>query len=532
MKRKKIQYLFFLVCLAAMLTGCADLFPKSGQNAENPPATVPYDPTGETVSVIPEEWNVTVPETQDLSGIESLSMVVTEDTIRELDNYPNLRTLDLSGSTCYTAIMVYIQNHPQVDVTYTVDFGITTAISWSENISIPGEGVTFPVLRTNLVYLPNLKTLHLPRTTLKYSEIEALRAAYPNVEITYTVSFRGMEYGEDTQTVNLAGMTVEEITPVIGILEALPNLSYADLMTDGGTCELSRQDVKRLMEAAPDVRFHYVFTLFGRTVSTSDEEIKFEKLSLTTDAEAEIREAMSIMAPGSSLILDRCGLSSEFLDSIRQDYDDVDLVWRVYYGTDGRYTALTNATTIRSVYNVTDTTCSELRYVRSVKYIDMGHNDTLTDLSFIGYMPELEILILSGCAASDLSGFENCKKLTWLELAYCYKLKNIDSLSSCESLTYLNLSFTGISNYQPLDGLPLKRFVCLSPKANAKEQKTFVNIHPKGVCITVFYGYSNPYGYGWRYDDNGKTFNEYYKNVVRVAFNYDELEKYLPKETK
>ena len=114
MKRKKIQYLFFLVCLAAMLTGCADLFPKSGQNAENPPATVPYDPTGETVSVIPEEWNVTVPETQDLSGIESLSMVVTEDTIRELDNYPNLRTLDLSGSTCYTAIMVYIQNHPQV----------------------------------------------------------------------------------------------------------------------------------------------------------------------------------------------------------------------------------------------------------------------------------------------------------------------------------------------------------------------------------------------------------------------------------
>lgn len=145
-----------------------------------------------------------------------------------------------------------------------------------------------------------------------------------------------MEYGEDTQTVNLAGMTVEEITPVIGILEALPNLSYADLMTDGGTCELSRQDVKRLMEAAPDVRFHYVFTLFGRTVSTSDEEIKFEKLSLTTDAEAEIREAMSIMAPGSSLILDRCGLSSEFLDSIRKDYDDVDLVWRVYYGTDGR----------------------------------------------------------------------------------------------------------------------------------------------------------------------------------------------------
>ena len=28
----------------------------------------------------------------------------------------------------------------------------------------------------------------------------------------------------------------------------------------------------------------------------------------------------------------------------------------------------------------------------------------------------------------------------------------------------------------------------------------------------------------------GKTFNAYYKDVVRKAFNYDELEKYLPKD--
>ena len=82
----------------------------------------------------------------------------------------------------------------------------------------------------------------------------------------------------------------------------------------------------------------------------------------------------------------------------------------------------------------------------------------------------------------------------------------------------------------PLDGCPLQRFVCLSPKAATAEQNTFVEIHPKPDCITVYYGYTNPYGYGWRYDDNGKTFNEYYKNVVRVAFNYDYLEQFLPKE--
>ena len=79
----------------------------------------------------------------------------------------------------------------------------------------------------------------------------------------------------------------------------------------------------------------------------------------------------------------------------------------------------------------------------------------------------------------------------------------------------------------PLDTLPLKRFVCLSPKASTQEQNTFVTIHDG--CRTAFYGYSNPWT-PWRYDDNGKTYNDYYKNVVREAFNYDYLEQFLPKD--
>ncbi len=527
---KRIRYVFFLLCLLLMLTGCAELFPKSGQNADATAPTAPADPEGETVSVIPEEWNVsTEPVEVDKLNVEMLSMVVTESTIRELEEYPNLKTLDLSGSTCYTAIMVYIQNHPQVEVTYSVDFGATSALNWSESISLPGEGLTFQTLRTNLVYLPYLKTLQLPRTTLTYAEIENLRATYPNVEISYTVAFRGMEFTEDTESVNLAGMTVDEITSVIGMLEALPNLNYAELMNDSGTCALSRQDVKQLVEAAPDVRFHYVFSLFGRTVSTTDETISFEKLSLTPDAEPEIREALSIMAPGSSLILDRCGLSSELLASIREDFTEVDLVWRVYYGTDSRYTALTNTTTIRSVYNVTDTTCSELKYVRSAKYIDMGHNDTLTDLSFIGYMPDLEILILSGCAASDLSGFENCKKLEYLELANCLKLSNLTPLSGCASLKYLNICYTKVSSLMPLDGLPIQNLFCKRTRVGADEQTQFKQIHPDATA--VFTG-NDPYaGPGWRYVDNGYTYSGFYKKV-REVFNLDQVDALLRAQEK
>ena len=193
---------------------------------------------------------------------------------------------------------------------------------------------------------------------------------------------------------------------------------------------------------------------------------------------------------------------------------------------------VTDDDTIRAVYNVTDETCGPMKYLEDVKYMDLGHNETLTDLSFVAYMPELEVLIASGCAVKDLTGFENCKKLTWLELASCGKLKDITPLAGCEGLKYLNLSFTGVKDYAPLDGLPLERFVCLSPKASTSEQNTFMSIHPKGTCITVFYGYSNPYGYGWRYDDNGKTMFWYYKDVIRQVFEYDKADAILKAQEK
>lgn len=518
---KPFRVFLVLICLTLMLSGCGELFPKSGQNVNLPPVTVVTEPGSETQSVLPEEWEVTVTEPTDKLTVESLSMVVTEKTIRELDEYPNLKVLDLSGSTCYTAIMVYIQNHPQVDVTYTVDFGGTSAFNWSEDISLPDDGMTFPMLRTNLVYLPRLRSLHLPMTSMSYSEIQMLRNTYPDVNITYTVGFRGMEFTEDTESVNLAGMTVDEIASVVNLLEALPNLSYAELMNSSGTCELSRQDVQRLVKAAPTVRFHYVFNLFGRTVSTTDEVIRFENLSLTTAAEPEIREALSIMAPGSSLILDRCGLSSEFLDSIRRDYTHVDLVWRVYFGTDGRYSTLTNDDTIRVVYNVTDDTCYEMRYLRSVKYIDMGHNDTLTDVSFLAFMPDLEILILSGSAVSDLSGIENCKKLEFLELANCLKLEDISPLAGCSSLKYLNICYTKVSSLMPLDGLDIQNLFCKQTRVGAEEQKQYKEIH-EGTTA-VFSG-RDPYaGAGWRYVDNGYTYTEFYKKV-REVFDLDEVD--------
>lgn len=515
---KAVRLIGILVVLLLGLSGCSELIPRRGQNLEAPAVTT--EPGGAAQSLLPEVA-VTVTEPDEKRMAESLTMVVTEQTIRELEEYPNLKKLDLSGSTCYNAIMVYIRNHPQVDVTYSVDFGGTCSINWAQNIVLPDAGMDFQTLRTNLAYLPQLRSVHLPMTSMSCQQIQTLRNDYPEVTITYTVGLGGMELNEDTETVDLSGMNISEIRAALPVLEALPRLNYAELMDPSGSCALSRQEVQELTQAAPTVRFHYVFDLFGRTVSTTDEVIRFEKLGLTSDAEPEIRQALSIMAPGSTLILDRCGLSSELLDSIRKDYAQVDLVWRVYFGTNGQYTALTNDDTIRAVYNVTDGTSYEMRYLRSAKYIDMGHNDYLTDVSFLAFMPELEILILSGSTVSDLSGIENCKKLELLELANCLKLTDISPLAGCASLKYLNICYTKVSSLAPLDGLDIQNLFCKQTKVSAEEQEQYQQIHEGTVA--VFSGREPYAGPGWRYVDNGYTYTEFYKKV-REVFDLDAVD--------
>ncbi|MGM9585515.1 MAG: hypothetical protein ACI3V1_08215 [Faecousia sp.] len=455
--------------------------------------------------------------------VESLTVVLSAGEIYTLNQYPNLKSVDLSGSTCYATILEYMEAHPNVDVTYTVSLGGTEVSNKTDSVVLEPGSFTYDALLENLQYLPKLAMISLPSVNLTPAQIDGLLQAYPELTLDYSVSLFGNPVSLDSTQLDLSSMTNSQVSEACEKLGMLTNLT--DVTLGSG---LSMEDVAALQDAAPHITFHYTFSLFGKTLSTTDEEVIYKNQTIGNDGEAQLRQALTILDNCSRFVLDNCGFDYEVLAKVREDFrDGPKVVWRVYFGVDNRYTQLTDDDTLRAVYNVTDDTCGPMKYCEDVKYMDIGHNEYLTDLSFVGYMPNIEVLIASGCAATELVGFENCKQLTWLELASCLKLKNIDSLAGCENLQYLNLCYTKVSNYMPLDSLPLKRFVCLSPKASAKEQKTFQEIHDG--CRTVFYGYSNPWT-PWRYDDNGKTYNDYYKNVVRKAFNYDELEKYLPKE--
>ena len=491
-----------LVCLLSLsfcLSGCQ----KGPVQNILPPQEEIVETTMDPTATTPEQ-------------VEHLSQVVTEADFLGLEDYPNLKTLDLTGSTCYDAIGRYMKFHPQVEVSYTVSMGGKEVDPSMEELSLSQGEYTYDAILQNLQYLNALKKLHLSHAEFTKEQLDQLQETYPDLELSYTVMLFDQELASDTETLDLSFLTAAQVEEAARAISLLPDLSFAELMA-GDVSQLSMSDVRVLVDAAPDTVFHYTFSLFGKNISTNDQVVEFNGHSIGNEGEADLRNALAIMTGCESFRLIDCGIDNEVLAKLREDFPRTKVVWKIKFG---KYSAMTDTDTIRAVYNVFDDTCYNLRYCNEVKYMDLGHNESLTDFSFVGFMPDLEILIISGSAVEDLSGFENCKKLEFLEMASCLKLKDLTPLAGCEGLKQLNISFTKVKDLTPLDGLDLERFMSIHTWVQPPEQKIFKEIHPD--CWTTFYYGSQPFGKGWRYDDNGLTYSEMYKKV-REVFDLDSI---------
>lgn len=452
-------------------------------------------------------------ETTEPERIVKLTRVVTEDSIGDLENYPDLKQVNLCGSTCYDLILQYQQKHPEIEVVYSVPLGSRAAVSGTKRLTLCSGEYDYDLLMENLTYLDSMEAITFPEAELTVEQISALREKYPQVAVDYTVALNGEIVDIDTNSLDLSWVKPEELGFVSQKLSLLPNLTQIELM-NGESTNLTLADVSALQAALPNVSFHFTFQLFDKTVSTTDERIEFVNKRIGDKGEEELRQALSVLR-GTYVLLDNCKFSNELLARLRDEYrDNVKLVWRVWFGNGGSCT--TDREVIRWVYGLRDSNCHDLVYCEDARFCDFGHDETLRDCSFVAGMPNLEAIILSGSSIKDLSAFAGCKKLEFLELAYCGLLTDMTPLAQCESLKRLNIAFTKISDLSPLDELPIEVLVGMKSKISGEERNRFQAIHPD--CEMNFEG-DQPYGKPWRYVDNGVTPNEYYLKLKEV-FHY------------
>ena len=441
---------------------------------------------------------------------------LTEQDIIMLKYFPQLRSVDAMGCSDYAQLEALKKQYPDLAVSYQVSLGAKSFDPAVTELTLENGDYDFDILMGNLVHLPQLTSLLLPKTDLSFEQMDAISMEHSGIALDYTVEVLGQEYPSDTASLDLSAMTGDQVEEVAASISMLANLAEIQIMDASGKSNLSLEEVKALKTAAPTVQIPYTFDFFGVKISTSDEEVVIKNKKIGDANEAQVRLALDVLDNCKRFVLDNCKLSNETMAKIREDYrDKTKVVWRVWFGKVGA--TLTDAEILRAVYDLQDDNCSALYYCEDVRFIDIGHSDFLDYIDFMAGMTKLEAAIISGAPIKSLEPLANCTELKFLELANCIYFTDLTPLTNCTQLEMLNLSYAKIEDLSALDALPLTHFTYIRNKTSAEEEARFIKQHPD--CWTVVENGDQPYGIGWRYDEDGLTFLPWYAKLVEV-FHY------------
>lgn len=389
-----------------------------------------------------------------------LNLVIQPQELELLDYFKDLKSVDFSGSTCYEQLHAWEKAHPDVAVTYSFSFPTgATADNHTEALDLSGiNSSNLADTISILKYAPNLKSINLgeatPEASLSAEEVASIQAAAPNAKLDYKIQLLGDFVSLDVETLDLSTLAVENVDEVSAALKCLSNLKNVTLGSEE-TNDLSIDNIVQLENAAPNAVFDYSFSLYEQALNTSDETVSFSHIPMT-DRGAAVRKILPMMKSCKYLDMDSCEVSNEDMASIRADFPDIKVVWRIWFGS--HYSVRTDVERILASKpskggTLNDKEVEVLKYCTDVKYMDLGHNEAITNLSFVNSMPNLEVFICAMNPISDISYLANCPKLEYLELNTT-KVADLSPLSGLKELRHLNIAnCENVSDISPLYGL-------------------------------------------------------------------------------
>ena len=406
------------------------------------------------------EKTVSLPGGSFPAETEELAIVLTAEDLALLDEFTALRSVDLSGSTCYADFLAWAQAHPEVDVRYTVSFPGGHTADWDvEELELPGIGSAEAAEAASLLaYLPKLKAIDLGSeaggASLTGADIELLRQAAPAASVRYSFSLAGQSVRLTDETLDLSALGHEEAAKAAGLLPCLQDLTYVDLGGEGEN-SLTWEDIGTLQAACPEADFAYSFSLYGKSLTTLDETLDFNHIRMDDRGEA-VRSILPYMQKCRYLDMDFCGVSNEDMAAIRDEFPGIKVVWRIWFGTN--YSVRTDVEKILASRpgvggTVYDADADILKYCTDVKYLDLGHNEVITDISFAASMPNLEVFVIAMNPITDLTPLMSCPHLEYLELNST-QVSDLSPLSGLTELRHLNIgNCPNVSDISPLYGL-------------------------------------------------------------------------------
>ena len=389
-----------------------------------------------------------------------------------------------------------------------------------ENVDF--SGITSAQLQSEISKLSALKNIRsiiignnaTQNGELSWDDISLIASTWPDAALSYDFSVLGTQASLSDTFLDLQAITPADVDTVAKILPGMTQLEKIDIGSE--LSGLTLEDVGKLYAAAPDIIIDYDMSVMGKIFSLEDEILDFNHIYMP-DNGAYVKSILPYCKNCKCLDMDSCGKGEEFnqaMAAIQEEFPNIDVVWRIWFGEN--YSVRTNVTKILAskpskggkLYN---DDALQLRYCTKVRYLDLGHNDNISDFSFVSYMPDLEIIVMSMTGVSDLTPFANCKHLKYIEAGNT-NISDLSPLAYCTELCHLNIgTCPGVTDLSPLFDLPMRRlWLCTNSgqhctNYSSEQAAQFAQLHPECEVNTTCptgYGNEDAEGYvkeGWKY---------------------------------
>ena len=350
-------------------------------------------------------------------------------------------------------------------------------------------------------YLENLRTLDADGCD-DYENLLDLEAAFPDVEISYSVQLGTDRFDHEAEAITAEGVTAAEFSRLdnmkylkylicasaetsaaTGLREACEarNIGFSvlvggellDMDTEEAVVEAATEadtfllaslpnlkkvhivkplataaQLQSLAENNPGLEVTWEAEVFGVLCSSEDTELDLSGAKVTDLGQLE--SALEWFPEAETVFLGLCGIDNETLAAHREENRErYKLVWTVQLGE--KLTARTDDISFmpvrEHVYYFNDEEAYNLRYCEDMVCIDIGHM-SIHNIDFVEFMPDLTYLILAHTQLNYIEPISSCKNLKFLELDWS-PIRDLSPLVGCTALEDLNLGNT-FADFEPI----------------------------------------------------------------------------------
>ena len=335
----------------------------------------------------------------------------------------------------------------------------------------------------------------------RYDTIMAYESVMTDCEFSWTVPICGKDCKSTTPKLALPDASAQDF-------ELLRYLTVLETVDFTGCTEY--ESILAFAESRPECKVSWTVDFFGTELTSEDTEVDIS--GITVEDTAELERLIGWLPKLEKIVMCDCGLSNETLDELNRKYENVRIIWRVYFGW---WSLRTDATVFSTqngdppAYRLRDEEVTVLRYCTDLEMLDLGHN-SLTSVEPFENLTNLKVLILADNRIEDISTLDKLTKMEYIEM-FINRIEDISVLRNMPNLTDVNFCWNYITDPSPLyDHQYLERVWMCGGYMSAATKREFKAALP-GVEFDLYSTYGSTNG-SWRYNDHFAKIRDGFRN--------------------